>query len=161
MLKFTLVHIYTKLIWTFRCMHILADLGWGYKFLCLISCTHIKKVVVTTCIINMVTIPPSRLVFRIWVELFGPARVQPENKSPKHGPIRNNMGRTSTAWRRAWAGSQIPTRRTPGTARIDGPDLGRHDPIKPNLFNFFNLVRYRIYIVVILEFMWLNDARIA
>jgi hypothetical protein len=59
------------------------------------------------------------------------------------------MGRASTARRRAWAGPQIPTRRALGTARIDGPGLGRHDPIKPNLFNFFNLVRYQLYIVVI------------
>jgi hypothetical protein len=41
-----------------------------------------------------------------------------------------------------WAGPQIPTRRAPSTARIDGPGLGRHGPIKPNLFNLFNLVRY-------------------
>jgi hypothetical protein len=36
-------------------------------------------------------------------------------------------------------------------ACIDGPGLGRHGPIKPNLFNFFNLVRHRLYIVVIFE----------
>jgi hypothetical protein len=34
-------------------------------------------------------------------------------------------------------------------ARTDGPGLGRHGPIKPKLFNFFNLVGYRLYIVVI------------
>jgi hypothetical protein len=60
------------------------------------------------------------------------------------------MGRTSTTRRRAWAGPQIQARRTPGTARIDGPGLGRHNPIKPNLFNLFNLVRYCLYIIVIL-----------
>jgi hypothetical protein len=59
------------------------------------------------------------------------------------------MGRASTARRRAWAGPQFPARRATGTARIDGPGLGRHSPIKPNLFNFFNLVRYRLYIFVI------------
>jgi hypothetical protein len=56
------------------------------------------------------------------------------------------MGRTSTTRRRAWAGPQIPARRAPDTARIDGRGLGRHGPIKPNLFY---LVRYRLYIVVI------------
>jgi hypothetical protein len=61
------------------------------------------------------------------------------------------MGRTSTALRRAWAGPQFPSRRVPGTARIDGPGLGRHGSIKPNLLNFLNLVRYRPYIVVIFE----------
>jgi hypothetical protein len=60
------------------------------------------------------------------------------------------MGRASTVLRRAWAGPQISARRVPDTAHIDGPDLGRHDPIKLNQFNFFNLVRYRLYIVVIL-----------
>jgi hypothetical protein len=93
----------------------------------------------------------SSLVLGIWAGLFGPARARPENKSPKHGPARNIMGRASTARRRAWAGPQIPTRRAPSTARIDGPGLGRHDPIKPNLFNLFNLVRYRLYIVVIFK----------
>jgi hypothetical protein len=34
-------------------------------------------------------------------------------------------------------------------ARIDGPGLSGHGPIKLNLFDFFNLVRYRFYIVVI------------
>jgi hypothetical protein len=34
-------------------------------------------------------------------------------------------------------------------ARLDGPGLGRHGPIKPNLFNFFNLVIYQLYIIVI------------
>jgi hypothetical protein len=29
----------------------------------------------------------------IWAELFGSARARPENKRPKHGPARNNMGR--------------------------------------------------------------------
>jgi hypothetical protein len=28
----------------------------------------------------------------------------PENKNPKHGPARNNMGQASTVRRRAWAG---------------------------------------------------------
>jgi hypothetical protein len=84
----------------------------------------------------------ANLVLGIWAGLFGPARARPENKSPKHGPTRYKMGRASTARRRAWAGSQIPTRRAPSTARIDGPGLGRHGPIKPNLFNLFNLVRY-------------------
>lgn len=91
----------------------------------------------------------SGLVLRIWAGFFGPSRARPENKSPKHGPARNNMGRASTARRRAWAGPQIPTRRAPSTARIDGPGLGRHGPIKPKLFNLFNLVRYWVYIVVI------------
>jgi hypothetical protein len=89
------------------------------------------------------------VVLGIWAELFGPARARPENKSPKHGPTRNNMGRASTARRRAWAGPQIPTRWAPGTARIDGSGLGRHGPIKLNMFNFFNLVRYQFYIVVV------------
>jgi hypothetical protein len=87
------------------------------------------------------TVQWVRLVLGIWAGLFGPARARPENKSPKHGPARNNMGRASTARRRAWAGPQILTRRAPSTARIDGPGLGRHGPIKPNLFNLFNLVR--------------------
>jgi hypothetical protein len=91
------------------------------------------------------------LVLGIWVGLFGLARARHENKSPKHGPARNNMVRASTARRRAWAGPQIPARRAPGTTRIDGPGLGRHGPIKPNLFNSFNLVRYQLYIVVIFE----------
>jgi hypothetical protein len=89
------------------------------------------------------------LVVGIWVGFFGPARARPENRIPKHGPARNNLGWASTARRRAWAGLQFSTRRAPGTARIDGPGLDRHDPIKPNLLNFFNLVRYRLYIVVI------------
>jgi hypothetical protein len=59
------------------------------------------------------------------------------------------MGRASMARSRAWAGPQISTRRAPSTARIDGRGLGRHGPIEPNLFNFFNLIRYRLYIVVI------------
>jgi hypothetical protein len=59
------------------------------------------------------------------------------------------MGRTSTARRRAWAGPQIPARQAPGTARMDGSGLDRHDSIKLNMFNFFNLVRYQLYIVVI------------
>jgi hypothetical protein len=59
------------------------------------------------------------------------------------------MGRASTARSRAWAGPQIVTRRAPSTTRIDGPGLGRHGPIESNLFNFFNLIRYRLYIVVI------------
>jgi hypothetical protein len=61
------------------------------------------------------------------------------------------MGRASMARRRARAGPQISSRRAPGMARIDGPGLGRHGPIKPNLFNLFNLVRYQLYIVVIFE----------
>jgi hypothetical protein len=96
------------------------------------------------------TVPPYiYLVLGIWAGLFGLARARPENSSPKHGPTRNNMGRASTARRRAWAGLQFPARRALGTAHIDGPGLGRHGPIKHNLFNFFNLVRYRPYIVVI------------
>jgi hypothetical protein len=59
------------------------------------------------------------------------------------------MGRASTARRRPWARPQILARRAPGTARTDRPGLGRHGPIKSNLFNFFNLVRYLLYIVVI------------
>jgi hypothetical protein len=88
-------------------------------------------------------------VLRIWAGLFEPARARLENRSLKYGPTRNNMGRASTARRRAWAGPQFPAHRDPDTARIDGPGLGRHIPVKPNLFNFFNLVRYRPYIVVI------------
>jgi hypothetical protein len=88
-------------------------------------------------------------VLGIWAGLFWPARARPENRSPQHGPTRNNMGRASTTRRRACAGPQISARRAPGTAHIDGPGLGRHGPIKPNMFNFFNLVRYRLYIVVI------------
>jgi hypothetical protein len=53
------------------------------------------------------------------------------------------------ARRRVWVGPQIPIYRASDTVRIDEPGLGRHDPIKPNLFNFFNLVRYRLYIIVI------------
>jgi hypothetical protein len=45
-------------------------------------------------------------------------------------------------------------------AHIDRPGLGRPGPIKPNLFNFFNLVRYRFYIVVIFRVYVSNDARI-
>jgi hypothetical protein len=90
------------------------------------------------------------VVLRVWAGLFGPARARPKNRSPKYGPTRNNMGRASTAQSRAWAGPQIPTRRAPNTARTHGPGLGRHGPIKLNLFNFFNLVRYRLYIVVVL-----------
>jgi hypothetical protein len=51
--------------------------------------------------------------------------------------------------RRAWAEPQIPARRAPSTARTNVPGLAWHGPIKPNLFNFFNLVRYRLYIVMI------------
>jgi hypothetical protein len=36
-----------------------------------------------------------------------------------------------------------------GTARIDESGLGRNDPIKLKLFSFFNLVSYRLYIIVI------------
>jgi hypothetical protein len=61
------------------------------------------------------------------------------------------MGRASTARRRVWVGPQIPARRADGTARIDGSGLGRHGPIKVNMFNFFNLVRYQLYIIVIFE----------
>jgi hypothetical protein len=91
----------------------------------------------------------SGLVLGIWAGFFGPARARPENKSPKHGPTRNNMGRANTARSRAWAGPKISTRWAPSMARIDEPGLGRHGPIEPNLFNFFNLIRYRLYIVVI------------
>jgi hypothetical protein len=91
----------------------------------------------------------SQVVLEIWAGFFGPARVQPENRSPKHGPSRNNLVRASTTRRRAWTGPQFPARRALGMARIDGLDLGQHGPIKPNIFNFFNLVRYRLYIVVI------------
>jgi hypothetical protein len=85
----------------------------------------------------------------IWAGLFGPARARYENRSSKHDLAQNNMNRASTAQRRAWVRSQYPARRAPGMARIDGPGLGRHDLIKHNLFNLFNLVRYRLYIVVI------------
>jgi hypothetical protein len=71
--------------------------------------------------------------------------------SPKHDPTRNNMGRASTTRRRAWVGPQIQVRRNLGTTRIDGSSLGGYGPIKSNLFNFFNLVRYQLYIVVIFE----------
>jgi hypothetical protein len=74
----------------------------------------------------------------IWAGLFRLARGRPENRSTKHGP-------TEIIWVR----SQISARRALGMARIDGPGLGRHGPINPNLFNFFNLVRYQLYIGVI------------
>jgi hypothetical protein len=67
------------------------------------------------------------------------------------------MGRVSMARRRAWVGPQFPARRAPGTARINGPVLGRHGPIKPNLFNFFNL---EFILLLYLKFMWSNDIRI-
>jgi hypothetical protein len=35
------------------------------------------------------------------------------------------------------------------TARTHGSGLDRYGPMKPVLFNFFNLVSYRFYIVVI------------
>jgi hypothetical protein len=89
------------------------------------------------------------LVLEIWAGLFGLPQARPKNRNPKHGPTRNNMSRASTARRRAWAMPQIPACRAPDTARIDGSGLGRHGPIKPNMFNFFNLVRYRLYIGVI------------
>jgi hypothetical protein len=88
-------------------------------------------------------------VLEIWAGLFGPARARPKNRSLKYGPARNNMGRDSTARRQAWAGPQFLARRALGTARIDGSGLGRHGPIKPNQFNFFNLARYLLYIVII------------
>jgi hypothetical protein len=94
----------------------------------------------------------AALVLGIWAGLFGPARARLENRSPKHDPARNNIGRASTARRRAWVEPQFPAPWAPGTARIDGSGLGRHGPIKPNLFNFFSLVRYRLYIVVIFGF---------
>jgi hypothetical protein len=72
-----------------------------------------------------------RLVLGIWAGLFGPARARPENKSPKHGPARNNIGRASTARSRAWAGPQIPTRRAPSTARIDGPAWAGTAQLRP------------------------------
>jgi hypothetical protein len=62
----------------------------------------------------------SCLVLGIWAGLFGPARARSENRSPKHGTARNNLDRTSTTQRRAWAGPQFPARRAPGMARIDG-----------------------------------------
>jgi hypothetical protein len=61
------------------------------------------------------------------------------------------MVRPSTARRQAWAGPQIQARRTPGTTRIDGPSLGGYGSIRFNLFNFFNLVRYQLYIVAIFD----------
>jgi hypothetical protein len=62
----------------------------------------------------------------IWAGLFEPARARPKNMSLNHGPARNNLRRASTVRRRAWAGPQFPTRRDPGTARIDGPGLGHN-----------------------------------
>jgi hypothetical protein len=44
----------------------------------------------------------SAMIVEIWSGLFGPARAQSENRSPKHGSARNNMGRASTARKRAW-----------------------------------------------------------
>jgi hypothetical protein len=41
-----------------------------------------------------------KLVLGIWARLFGPAPAQSENKSPKYGLARNNMGRASTVRRR-------------------------------------------------------------
>jgi hypothetical protein len=113
------------------------------------SLTSILSAVVASLSRRTSMAPWPCLVLGIWAGLFGPARAWPENKSPKHGPTRNNMGRASTARRRAWAGPQILTRWAPDTARIDEPGLGRHGPIKPNRFNFFNLVRYPLYTVVI------------
>jgi hypothetical protein len=108
------------------------SLNW---ILCIILYAHILD-------LPCVHSPPSLGVeLGIWAELFGPARARLENKSSKHGPARNNMGRASTARRQACAGPQILARRAPDTAHIDEPGLGRHGPIKPNLFNFFNLVR--------------------
>jgi hypothetical protein len=120
---------------------------WTARDLVAGSCCHVlagrfsRRVPASICV--------ARLVLGIWAGLFGPARARPKNRSPKHGPARNNLGRASTARRWAWAGPQFPAHRAPGTARIDGPGLGRHGPIKHNLLNFFNLVRYRLYIVVI------------
>jgi hypothetical protein len=37
----------------------------------------------------------------------------------------------------------------PDTSHTDELGLGRHDPIKPMLFNFFNLVSYRVYIILL------------
>jgi hypothetical protein len=34
-------------------------------------------------------------------------------------------------------------------ACTNGLRLGQHDPMNPILFNFFNLVSYRLYIVII------------
>jgi hypothetical protein len=100
------------------------------------------------------------VVLGIWAGHFGPARARPKNRSPKHGPARNNMGRAGTARRWAWAGPQILACRAPGTARTRGLGLGRHGPKKPILFSFFNLVSYRLYMVVIFELYIVNDAHI-
>jgi hypothetical protein len=119
-------------------------------FCCSVRLVHAKNTrVLSTLLESTLKTAPDICMLGIWAGLFGPARTRPENRSPKHGPARNNMGRTSTARRWAWVGPQFPACRAPGTARIDGPGLGRHGPIKPNLFNFFNLVRCRPYIVVI------------
>jgi hypothetical protein len=40
-----------------------------------------------------------------------------------------------------------------GRASNSDPSDHQHSPMKPILFNFFNLVIYRIYIVVILNVM--------
>jgi hypothetical protein len=74
---------------------------------------------------------------------------------PGFGPLKSGCDNgpkievQSTAWHEIiWIGRQFPARRA-STTHIDGLGLGRHGPIKSNLFNFFNLVRYRLYIVVI------------
>jgi hypothetical protein len=64
---------------------------------------------------------------------FCPARAEHRNRNIKHG----------------LKGSQISTRHRSSTTRIYGPSLGRHYPAKLILFNFFNLVRYRLNVVVI------------
>jgi hypothetical protein len=55
------------------------------------------------------------------------------------------MGQASIARRRAWVGPQISACRAPARHTC----MDRHDPIKPILFNFFNLVRYRFNLVII------------
>jgi hypothetical protein len=56
------------------------------------------------------------------------------------------------AQKRAWGGPKILACWALSTTRTDGPGLGRHGPMKPMLFNFFNLLSYRLYIVVIFGF---------
>jgi hypothetical protein len=48
-----------------------------------------------------------------------------------------------------WSSNSSPLR--PSTAHTHGPGLRRHCPIKLVMFNFFNLVSYRLYMIIIFE----------
>jgi hypothetical protein len=54
--------------------------------------------------------------------------------------------------RRVWTLDQAygaHIRQAPAMTRTYGLGLGWHDPMEPILFNFFNLVNYELYVVVI------------